>query len=432
MLSPVVAALAPRTRNKVLRSFAARAGVAERWERACRETRDYKRPLVWFHAPSVGEGLQARPVMQALRMARPEWQQAYSWFSPSAQEFGKGLGADLADYLPFDTARAANRLLDALRPSLLVYSKLDLWPQLVLAATERGLPVAMISATVARTSNRGSFFARALLSKAYASLTAVGAIDQANAERMVGLGVARSSISVTGDTRFDQVWDRAQRAVRAESKFAGVLRLLASDRFTLVAGSTWPSDEAPLLKIWERVQQEYPNARLVIAPHEPGESHLQSITDWARKNRLVLVRLSALEGAVELHKEARAEKAASSAQVVLVDSVGVLGDLYSLASVAWVGGGFHAAGLHSVIEPAAFGVPVLFGPRFESSREAGLLLESAAAVSGDGDVLERQLLRWLANDAVRAEAGRAAMAFVKAECGATKRSVELLTRVIGA
>lgn len=432
MLSPVVAALAPRARNKVLRSFAARAGVVERWERACRETRDYARPLVWFHASSVGEGLQARPVMQALRAAHPEWQQAYSWFSPSAQEFGRSLGADVADYLPFDTARAANRLLNALRPSLLVFSKLDVWPQLVLSASERGLPVAMISATVAKTSGRGGFFARSLLVKAYASLRAVGAIDQANAGRMEGLGVARSAISVTGDTRFDQVWDRAQRAVGSESKAAGVLRLLASDRFTLVAGSTWPSDEAPLFKIWERIQQEYPDARLIIAPHEPSERHLQGITDWARKNRLILVRLSALEGAVELDKAARAEKAAASAQVVLVDSVGVLGDLYSLAGVAWVGGGFHAAGLHSVIEPAAFGVPVMFGPQFESSREAGLLLEAGAAVSGEGDVLERQLASWISNDVLRVEAGRAALEFVKAECGATSRSVELLARAIGA
>ena len=320
------------------------------------QVRDTSKLLTWFHAPSVGEGLQARPVIAALQAARPDMQIAYTFFSPSAESFATTVGADIADYLPFDTAANAHALLDALQPAAIVFSKLDVWPVLVEVATRRGVPCMLISATVAPGSGRLGAISRAFVRDAYASLKRVGAIDEANASRLEQLGVPHDRIRITGDTRFDQVAARARDVDRR----APPLSTLASDRPTLIAGSTWPSDEAVLLPAFAEVTRHAPahRPRLIIAPHEPTPSHLAPIEAWARRASLSFSRL---------------DQADVRTDVVVIDRLGVLGQIYALADVAFVGGGFHAAGLHSVIEPAAFGVPVLFGPRHHMSREAGLL-----------------------------------------------------------
>ena len=410
--------------NKLVRTLRARRGVVERWEALAAQHRDVSRPLVWMHAPSVGEGLQARPVAHALRAQYPSMQLAYSWFSPSAERFASSIGADFSDYLPFDTRDAADRLLQALKPSALVFAKLDIWPTLVERAAAHGVPVVLLSGTVAPGSGRRGRFARALLHDAYRALDAVGAIDTANGERLVELGVRREVLHITGDTRFDQVWARAQQVDRASP----LLRLLASDRPTLVAGSTWPADEAVLLPMWEALHAQMPSARLIIAPHEPTPDHLKPIGQWARDAALRAVTLGDIERDIERDGGDDATRGAH-ADVVIVDRVGVLGDLYALADVAFVGGGFHAAGLHSVIEPAAFGTPVLFGPGHDMSREAGLLLGADGAKAGDREELQSTLREWFTVPAVRNHAGMQARHLVEQELGATRRSMEL---VIGA
>lgn len=410
--------VAPASDSKLWRSFRARRGVLDRWTAKASAVRDPSRPLVWLHAPSVGEGLQARPIAHALRATRPEVQQAYSLFSPSAERFAASIGAEITDYLPFDGVGAAERMLDALRPNVIVFSKLDVWPNLVARAHARGVRVAMLSATLAEGSGRRSAWSRALLHDAYAMLDTVGAIDEANGERLLALGVRRDALHITGDTRFDQVWQRAQQVDRS----APLLRGLMSDRQTLVAGSTWPADEAVLLPAWQAVRAQLPTARLIIAPHEPTASHLEPIERWARQARLTCTRLGILESAPDL---------AAQSDVVLVDRVGVLGDLYALASAAYVGGGFHAAGLHSAIEPAAFGAPVAFGPSHHMSREAGLLLAGSAAQSARtvSDLTE-VLTGWLQSPESRHSAGAAAQQVVRRELGATSRSVALVERLL--
>jgi 3-deoxy-D-manno-octulosonic-acid transferase len=407
------AQVAPAFDGKLWRSLRARRGVAARWEQAAASVRDRSRPLVWLHAPSVGEGLQARPVAQALRAARPDVQQAYSFFSPSAERFAGTVGAELCDYLPFDSAGDADRLLDALRPDLLVFVKLDVWPVLVVRAVARGVPVAMLSATLSAGSGRRGGLARALLHDAYAALAAVGAIDAANAERLVELGVGRDVVRVTGDTRFDQVHARAQGVDRTSP----LLRLVASDRPTLVAGSTWPSDGAVLQPAWSVVRGSIPHARLIIAPHEPNAAHVEPIVSWARREGLRVATLG----------EAERDGSAAEVDVLVVDRVGVLGDLYALATAAYVGGGFHKAGLHSLIEPASFGAPVVFGPWHQMSREAGLLLETGGGVTvPDAYALSDTLRRWLGDVAAREAAGERGRALVQAELGATARSLEMI------
>ena len=157
---------------------------------------------------------------------------------------------------------------------------------------------------------------------------------------------------------------------------------------------------------------------MIVAPHEPTPEHLAPIEQWASGAGLRIARLD--------------DPTAASADVILVDRVGVLGDLYALASVAFVGGGFQAAGLHSVIEPAAFGAPVLFGPRHDASRDAALLLDDDAAISvSDGDTMLAALERWIASAAARGAAGDAALRVVHRGLGAAERSYAIVRELLG-
>lgn len=406
------AALAPNGDAKWRRSLAARRGIRRRYAAWSRQ-RDPGRPLLWLHAPSVGEGLQARVVIDLVRQRRPDVQLAYTFFSPSAEAFARSLPVDFTDYLPFDTTADADAVLAALRPTALVFSKLDVWPVLVGEAARRGVKLGLISATVSDASSRTGIIATALLHECYEALDRVGASSEADAERIIELGTERERVVVTGDTRFDQVWQRAMSVNRG----GAVLAPLAAKRPTLVAGSTWPSDEEVLLAAWPAVRRDIYDARLVIAPHEPTPAHLLAIETWAVSEHLSLAHVGTPESA--------------QADVILVDRMGVLGDLYSVATAAFVGGGFHSAGLHSVLEPAAYGVPVAFGPRHANSRDAVMLArsrggDSVATVDETIEVLQQ----WLADPAARAQAGSAAFAFVQRGLGAGERSYALVLQLL--
>ncbi len=401
----------PAGNSKFRRGLSARRGIVERYSRWGATSRDRSRPLVWFHAPSVGEGLQALPVIELLRSRRPDVQIAYTFYSPSAEQFARSVPADFVDYLPFDTFNDANMIISALRPSALVFSKLDIWPALTERAAAERVPVGVISATLPESSGRRGVFARALLGDAYRSIDRVGAIDKKDGELLREQGVRSDRIGVTGDTRYDQVWSRAQQPPSA------LVQSLRSARPTLVAGSTWPTDEDHLLEAWTKIRDKIPDARLVIAPHESTAPYLRSIESWARGGSLRLARIDAGD--------------ASDADVVLVARYGILGGLYALADAAYVGGGFQPAGVHSVLEPAAFGAPVLFGPRNEKSRDAARLIEAGGGAQVTGAVdLSFRLAEWLGSVPARDAAGALARDMVERGLGAAERSFALVTSLL--
>lgn len=410
LLARGLASIAPPTSNKLLNTFAARRGVRARFAAFARAP---GRPLLWMHAPSVGEGLQARPVLELARERAREWQLAYTYFSPSAERFAAGLNVDFRDVLPFDGTGDARAAIRALDPTALVFSKLDVWPTLAREASNHGVALGLVSATLSPGSTRSRGIAATLLRDAYARLDRVGAISAEDAERLVSLGVPATRVTVTGDTRFDQVWARAARA----DLTSALLAPLRSDRPTLVAGSTWPPDERPLLEAWSNLREQHREMRLIIAPHEPTPAHLEPIEQWATGAQVRYARFGSVD--------------AAEADVVIVDRVGVLGDLYAIADVAYVGGGFHAAGLHSVLEPAAFGAPVVFGPLHANSREAGLLLTAGAAARvTDAPSLEVALGHWFEEAAARRAAGDAAREVVRAGLGAAERSYALVASLM--
>jgi 3-deoxy-D-manno-octulosonic-acid transferase len=409
----VVSALVPPSDAKAAIAFRARRGIGKRYAAWAAQSRDASRPLLWMHAPSVGEGLMARPVLAEMREQHPEVQLAYTFFSPSAEEFSRTLEVDFRDYLPFDARADMTTALDALRPRAIVFSKLDVWPELVHQARTRGIRLGLISASLPAESKRRSKMGGLLLREAYESLDAVGAVDEDTAVRLMELGVDPNRVVVTGDTRYDQVWQRAQAANRE----TGLLARLASARPTFIAGSTWPPDEAVLLDGILRARSRIPAMRTIIAPHEVTQDHLEPILQWADRQRLKLARVD--------------DPDAGDADIILVDRYGVLGDLYALADLAYVGGGFHAAGLHSTLEPAAYGAPVLFGPRHERSRDALALLRDGGArpvVNAAG--VERALLDFLLDSDARRTAGASALGVIQQGRGAAERSVALVESLL--
>jgi 3-deoxy-D-manno-octulosonic-acid transferase len=380
-------------------------------------SRDPTRPLVWFHAASVGEGLQAESVLLHLRQLRPEAQYVYTHYSPSAEPLARRLPVDVTDYLPYDLPAPVEQLLGALAPGLLVFSKLDLWPELATRAAARGVTVAMVAATVSPGSGRLRWPARALLREGYRAVGLAAAVSDEDAVRLARLGVAADRIRVLGDPRFDSVVQRISGIERDEP-----LLRFGRGGPTLVAGSTWPGDEAVLLDAFARLHARRRDACLILVPHEPTEPHLRGVELAARGAGLPApVRLGAASGPVPL---------------LLVDRVGSLATLYGAGTMAYVGGGFGRAGLHSVLEPAAWGIPVAFGPRWRESRDARLLLEAGAAevVTRTGALGGGELYGiwrgWVEREERRAAQGERARNLVEGGRGASRRSAELLAEAI--
>lgn len=406
-----LAPLAARRMPKLAAALAGRRGAVDRLAAWARGQRDPIRPLLWMHAPSVGEGLQAEAVLRLVRDAHPEWQIVYTHFSPSATELAARQPADVAEYLPWDRRVEVDSVLQALRPKALVFAKLDLWPELATRAAAGGAAVGLIAATVSPLSGRLRWPSRALLRPGYAAVTRAGAVSEQDAARLARLGLARERIEITGDPRFDSAW------VRARAAAADPLRRFGGGAPTLVAGSTWPADEAVIFDAFARVRTAHPDARLLLVPHEPTAEHLAATEDAARRRGLPPpVRLSRADG---------------PAAILLVDRVGILAALYHAGDVAYVGGGFGTAGLHSVLEPAACGLPVLIGPRWEASREAGLLRDAGAAlVVEDGAALAGRWLAWLGDPGARTAAGVRARETIEAGLGAAARSADLVSRLM--
>lgn len=400
-----------RQRNAHMQRLAAPRRMAE-WSAAHRER---ARPLAWFHAASVGEGLQARAVLEAFRAIRPEFQVVFTHFSPSAESLAAGMPADLVSYLPYDRAGDVVAALDALSPDLLVFAKLDLWPELATRAAARGTAVAVVAATVLADSGRLRWPARTLVAPGYASLAAIGAVGREDAERLATLGADPERITVTGDPRIDSVLARVDQAP------PGIGLLAGDPELTLVAGSTWPDDEKVLIGAFAAVRKARPDARLVVVPHEPSDTHIATLD--------ATITAAGLRPAVRL-----GAVGADTAPLVIVDRTGVLASLYQHGGISYVGGGWDTAGTHSVLEPAAWSRPIIIGPNDRGSADARMLADAGALRRLPAVNPEVALATWwlelLADPAQQREAGNAARATLDAGRGAAERSAKLLDRLI--
>lgn len=404
--------------SKLARGVRARRHAARRLVDWARVHRDPRRPLLWIHAPSVGEGLQARAVVQALLERVPDLQVVFTHFSPSAEALAPRMPADVADTLPWDVPADAGRAAAELRPDVLVFTKTELWPVLAGAARGVGSRTALVAATLPAASSRLRWPSRAVLWPTLAALDLVAAVAEPDAERLRAVGARDRAIHVTGDPGVDSA---AQRAAAADPTSRHLRPFVSSDRPTLVAGSTWPPDEAVLVLACLKAHRSGHSLRVIVAPHEPNEEAVRALearfagAGW-RAAKLGEVEARGEDGGVD---------------VVVVDRVGVLADLYTVGDVAWVGGGFHGAGLHSVLEPAAAGLPVLMGPHHSKAPAAAALVERGGArVVRDAGEATAALTRWLADPVARTSAGAAAQGYIEAHRGAAARSAALVAELL--
>jgi 3-deoxy-D-manno-octulosonic-acid transferase len=368
---------------------------------------------VWFHVTSVGEYEQARPLITALKQAEPKRPVIVTHFSPSGYNYAhRRPCGDLHDYLPFDDPSAMARLVAAWRPQALVFIKFDLWPNQVLAARRAGVPVLLLAGSLQPKSARLKPLARGMYRDLFDRFAHIGVCTDEDARRFTDdLGVT-APVSVTGDTRAEQVILRYEAA--KEGRTAARLKGLGGR--LLVLGSTWPPDEALWLPVLPKLLSAHPDLRVVLTPHEPDPRHLASIERSLDQAGVPHLRLGRLMAGAD----------GAPARVIVVDSIGVLAEIYRSGHLAYVGGSF-TTGVHNTMEPAVCGMPVLFGPRIANAEEAGRMVERGA-----GFVLHRPdealaaASRLLADDTEPTRLGQIAREVVLEQRGATARSLAVL------
>ena len=412
-VSPALAAAVPLASPFSAKLRAGLAGRRGLMDRLCTAGPDLQ-GCAWFHVTSVGEYEQARPVIAALREEVPGLPIAVTHYSPSGMEYARERPcADLHDYLPLDSPGTMDRLVAAWRPSLLVFVKFDCWPNQVLAADRAGVPVVLLAGSLQPGSARLKGPGRLLYRDVFDRFAHLGVCTEEDRERFVGRMGVSCPVTVTGDTRGEQVILRFEEAREG----ATAARLRAWSRRILVLGSTWPPDEKLWLPVLPDLLERDGDLGVVLTPHEPTPERLSGLEAALVAAAIPHARLSALmDGAADT----------TGARVILVDSIGRLAEIYRAGSLAYVGGSF-TTGVHNTMEPAVCGMPVMFGPVIDNAEEAGRMVRR-----GVGFVLRtpaearRQAGKLLADPDLLNELGRRARAIVLDQRGATRRSLELL------
>lgn len=361
-------------------------------------------PRIWVHSSSMGEFEQAKPIIAALRRRMPDLRIIVTFFSPSGYEHSRTYPhADVIGYIPFDTSRNARRFLDLARPTVAVMVRYDIWPNHIWELRRRSIPVVIANATMRRSTPRRLPVLKAFHRNVYNAIDRILTVSPKDVEVFQALGLSHPLLEVIGDTRYDQVESRSTDARKRSIIPPAILQ----GRKVIVAGSTWPEDEAVLLPAFLAMKRTIRDLLLIIVPHEPTLEHIEDL-ERELTGRTPTIRFSSLN-----------EYAGED--VVIVDSIGILLVLYASAHIAYIGGSFRQ-GIHNVLEAAVYGIPVVFGPRHGNSHEPLQLVERGGAfvVNGSED-LQRTMENLLQDDMSRATAGKRAAAFVGANLGATQR-----------
>lgn len=355
-----------------------------------------KRPFIWFHAASLGEFEQGRPLIEALRDRYPHYRILQTFFSPSGYEVRKNYkGADVICYLPYDTKKNCRKFLDLVQPELAIFVKYEFWGNILEELKHREIPTYLVS---------GIFRQRQAFFKWYGGIVrpALGCFnhlfvqDEESRSLLSGIGVTNATIC--GDTRFDRVI-AIQKAAR---EFPWAKTFADSAKFVLVAGSSWPKDEDILLEHFNN----HPEMKLVIAPHEIHEEHVQGIVS---KLKRPYMRYSQLD-----------ENRVAEVDCLIIDAIGFLSGIYRYGQVAYIGGGF-GVGIHNTLEAAVYGIPVIFGPNHHAFREAlGLIEAKGGFPINDAADYDRYMQTFLSDTEALHTAGQQAGRYVQENSGATE------------
>ncbi len=350
---------------------------------------------VWFHAASLGEFEQGRPLMELLRREHPEYKILVTFFSPSGYEVRKNYaGADIICYLPYDCPATVRRFVDIVRPEQVFFVKYEFWGNCLEELRRREVPVYLIS---------GIFRARQAFFKPYGAVlrptlrcfTHLFVQDEESRRLLEGLGV--TNVTVCGDTRFDRVLDinhAAKVLPWAETFGAGA-------QCVMVAGSTWPKDEDILLSHFN----QHPEMKLIIASHEIHEERIQQIISKLKRPYMRYTQMD--------------ESRLAQVDCLIIDAIGFLSSIYRYGQVAYVGGGF-GVGIHNTLEAAVYGIPVIFGPNHQAFREAlGLLAAGGAETIATAAEYDAVMQHWLNDATALHAAGEKAGRYVQENAGAT-------------
>ncbi|MDT0677133.1 3-deoxy-D-manno-octulosonic acid transferase [Autumnicola musiva] len=352
--------------------------------------------IVWFHAASLGEFEQAVPVMEMFKKERPEYKILVSFFSPSGFENKKTHPlADVIVYLPLDTPKKAKQFLDLAHPEMVFFVKYEIWPNYLKELKERGIRTFLLSGAFRENQiyfkSYGSWMRKSLQTFEHFFLQ-----NKQSQELLKSIGFNNTGIS--GDTRFDRV----SRQIEYDNKLPFIKEFL-QESLCLVAGSTWPEDENYLL---DYINKGPTNVKIIIAPHEIKEDKINSLQEKLK------------------HKNVRYTQQKENLKefkVLIIDSIGLLGRIYSYADVAYVGGAAGTTGLHNILEPATFGIPIIIGSNFSKFPEAIQLQQLAGLYSVSSAEETASLLeKFMHDENFRKNTGMIAGHFINTNTGATE------------
>ena len=353
---------------------------------------------VWFHAASLGEFEQGRPVIEQLKKEQPDTKILLTFFSPSGYDVRKDYkGANIVSYLPLDTPGNAKRFVKLVNPSKAIFIKYEFWPNYLQALNALKVPVFSIS-SIFRSEQ--VFFK--WYGKWYCNLLStfkhIFVQDKISLEILQSHGI--KNVSVAGDTRFDRVVDLAKQA-----KSIPLVEAYVKDaKKVIVAGSSWPKDEELLV----RYLKEHMDVKLILVPHEIHEAHLSGIFKLLDNN---FIRYTQAD-----------DSKIQNCKCLIVDTIGLLSSIYRYANVAYIGGGF-GVGIHNTLEAAVYDVPVVFGPNYQKFREARELISAGGAFSiKDYETFEAQLDKLF----IENKAGKMAGEYVRKNTGATNMIIKTL------
>ncbi len=365
------------------------------------------RPVAVVHCASMGEFEHIKPFLNDFKKIKPDYAVLVLFFSPSGFQNVKSFpSVDLFLYAPFDSLFSIWRFIHTVRPRLWIIAKHDVWPNQVWLTRWFRIPVFLINASLHQQSSRLLWLFRPFHQTIYRSFTRILTISETDRNNFLKL-VPDSLLRVTGDTKFDQVLYRKE-----ESRKRKVLpHEKLQNRWVFVAGSTWPEDQHHLIPAIKSLHGRFPQFLTIICPHEPTDHHLKELRKEISPLEYVL--LSEIE---------RLE----DQEVIIVDRIGVLANIYGVGHAAYVGGSFRQ-NVHNVLEPAAYGIPVLFGPVNQNSHEAQLLKASGGGIEvHQAEEIEAILEKFLLNDIYRQETGRKAFQIVEKHRGATHRTIQYI------
>ena len=330
--------------------------------------------IAWFHAASLGEFEQGRPVIEAFRKKFPGHKIILTFFSPSGYEIRKNYdGADYVFYLPPDTKRNAVRFIETVNPEIAVFIKYEFWFNYLKVLHKKNIPTIVISAIFRKEQHffkwYGGWFRKMLknISRFYV---------QNEESKMLLNSIDIDNVTVSGDTRFDRVM-----AIAESTKSFPAVENFTANKKVFLGGSTWPQDEELIHKL---AVESDDNVKFIIAPHEIHKERIKSIEELFTGFKTVK------------YSEAT-DRNVTEAKVLIVDGMGFLSGLYQYCHIAYIGGGF-GKGIHNILEAATYGKPVIFGPRYEKFREARDLVKLKGAFSVSNAIKLHEITEKLLSD----------------------------------